>query len=163
MSVARVFGSDNNRYRAGRAVVGNVARGERVSGESVGRAGGAARGHAPRARVCVYVYLLSRVRVRFSQTRRTDGRNEQAALVDGSGGVCDYRGIRSPYIRIYTAAAEAAAAAATTTLYAGAGGGEVMDPSVLSAMDRDALKKQIENMRYQSTMDRWPLSRSIQA
>jgi len=26
-----------------------------------------------------------------------------------------------------------------------------------------ALKKQIENMRYQSTMDRWPLSRSIQA
>ncbi|XP_050433358.1 guanine nucleotide-binding protein subunit gamma-e [Adelges cooleyi] len=38
-----------------------------------------------------------------------------------------------------------------------------MDPSVLSAMDRDALKKQIENMRYQSTMDRWPLSRSIQA
>jgi len=46
---------------------------------------------------------------------------------------------------------------------AGAGGGKVMDPSVLSAMDRDALKKQIENMRYQSTMDRWPLSRSIQA
>jgi len=27
--------------------------------------------------------------------------NEQAALVDGSGGVCDYRGIRSLYIRIY--------------------------------------------------------------
>jgi len=34
--------------------------------------------------------------------RRPDGRtDEQAALVDGSGGVCDYRGIRSPYIRIY--------------------------------------------------------------
>lgn len=34
--------------------------------------------------------------------RRTNERtNEQAALVDGSGGVCDYRGIRSLYIRIY--------------------------------------------------------------
>lgn len=33
---------------------------------------------------------------------KPDGRtDEQAALVDGSGGVCDYRGIRSPYIRIY--------------------------------------------------------------
>lgn len=65
----------------------------------------------------------------------------------------------------YTAAAAAAVTTAVTTTYAGAGGGGggVMDPSVLSAMDRDALKKQIENMRYQSTMDRWPLSRSIQA
>lgn len=30
-------------------------------------------------------------------------------------------------------------------------------------MDRDALKKQIENMRFQATMDRWPLSKSIAA
>lgn len=74
--------------------------------------------------------------------------------------------VRSPYIYIYvycTTATAAAAAAAAASTYAGAGGGGVMDPSVLSAMDRDALKKQIENMRYQSTMDRWPLSRSIQA
>lgn len=41
-----------------------------------------------------------------------------------------------------------------------------MDPSVLqtfNAMDRDALKKQIENMKYQATMERWPLSKSIAA
>ncbi|KAK7574361.1 hypothetical protein V9T40_011552 [Parthenolecanium corni] len=38
-----------------------------------------------------------------------------------------------------------------------------MDASVLSAMDKDALKKQIENMKYQSTMERWPLSKSIEA
>ncbi|KAI5698310.1 guanine nucleotide-binding protein subunit gamma-e isoform X2 [Diaphorina citri] len=38
-----------------------------------------------------------------------------------------------------------------------------MDPSVLAAMDKDALKKQIENMKYQATMERWPLSKSIQA
>ena len=38
-----------------------------------------------------------------------------------------------------------------------------MDASVLSAMDKDALKKQIENMKYQSTMERWLLSRSIEA
>lgn len=35
--------------------------------------------------------------------------------------------------------------------------------SVLSAMDRDALKKQIENMKYQASMERWPLSKSIAA
>ena len=38
-----------------------------------------------------------------------------------------------------------------------------MDPSVLAAMDKDALKKQIENMKYQATMERWPLSKSIAA
>ncbi|XP_078039935.1 guanine nucleotide-binding protein subunit gamma-e [Augochlora pura] len=38
-----------------------------------------------------------------------------------------------------------------------------MDPSVLANMDKDALKKQIENMRYQVSMERWPLSRSIAA
>lgn len=38
-----------------------------------------------------------------------------------------------------------------------------MDPSVLATMDRDALKKQIENMKYQATMERWPLSKSIAA
>lgn len=38
-----------------------------------------------------------------------------------------------------------------------------MDPSILNAMDKDALTKQIHNMRYQSTMERWPLSKSIQA
>ncbi|RWS16372.1 guanine nucleotide-binding protein subunit gamma-e-like protein, partial [Dinothrombium tinctorium] len=31
------------------------------------------------------------------------------------------------------------------------------------AMDKDTLRKQIENMRYQAQMDRWPLSKSIQA
>lgn len=39
----------------------------------------------------------------------------------------------------------------------------VMDPSVVAAMDKDALKKQIENMKYQATMERWPLSKSIAA
>ncbi|PBC32931.1 Guanine nucleotide-binding protein subunit gamma-e [Apis cerana cerana] len=38
-----------------------------------------------------------------------------------------------------------------------------MDPSVLANMDKDALKKQIENMKYQVEMDRWPLSKSIVA
>ncbi|KAG5674492.1 hypothetical protein PVAND_004455 [Polypedilum vanderplanki] len=38
-----------------------------------------------------------------------------------------------------------------------------MDPSILANMDREALKKQIENMKYQATMERWPLSKSIQA
>ncbi|XP_076281012.1 guanine nucleotide-binding protein subunit gamma-e isoform X2 [Lasioglossum baleicum] len=38
-----------------------------------------------------------------------------------------------------------------------------MDPSVLANMDKDALKKQIENMKYQASMERWPLSRSIAA
>lgn len=57
-----------------------------------------ARG-ACRVRVCTYTNPCARgARMRFSQTRRTDG---PTALVDGSGGVCDYRGIRSPYIRIY--------------------------------------------------------------
>ncbi|KAH8250913.1 hypothetical protein KR038_004595 [Drosophila bunnanda] len=36
-----------------------------------------------------------------------------------------------------------------------------MDPSALQNMDRDALKKQIENMKYQASMERWPLSKSI--
>lgn len=42
-------------------------------------------------------------RIFTTTTNPTNGRrtNEQAALVDGSGGVCDYRGIRSLYIRIY--------------------------------------------------------------
>jgi len=76
-----------------------TARDERVGGER--RLGG--RGGCVCVCVCARVRVLSRVRVRFSQTRRTDGgrTNEQAALVDGSGGVCDYRGIRSLYIRIY--------------------------------------------------------------
>lgn len=39
----------------------------------------------------------------------------------------------------------------------------IMDPSVLATMDRDALKKQIENMKYQASMERWPLSKSIAA
>ncbi|CAN8002670.1 unnamed protein product [Ixodes hexagonus] len=30
-------------------------------------------------------------------------------------------------------------------------------------MDKDSLKKQIENLRYQAQMERWPLSKSIQA
>lgn len=38
-----------------------------------------------------------------------------------------------------------------------------MDPSVIATMDRDALKKQIENMKYQASMERWPLSKSIAA
>ncbi|XP_034180471.1 guanine nucleotide-binding protein subunit gamma-e isoform X2 [Osmia lignaria lignaria] len=38
-----------------------------------------------------------------------------------------------------------------------------MDPSVLANMDKDALKKQIENMKYQASMERWPLSKSIAA
>ncbi|KAF3422519.1 hypothetical protein E2986_13579 [Frieseomelitta varia] len=38
-----------------------------------------------------------------------------------------------------------------------------MDPSVLANMDKDALKKQIENMKYQADMERWPLSKSIVA
>ncbi|XP_049855364.1 guanine nucleotide-binding protein subunit gamma-e [Schistocerca gregaria] len=38
-----------------------------------------------------------------------------------------------------------------------------LDASVLAAMDKDALKKQIENMKYQATMERWPLSKSIAA
>jgi len=38
-----------------------------------------------------------------------------------------------------------------------------MENSSAAAMDKDALKKQIENMKYQATMERWPLSRSIAA
>ena len=38
-----------------------------------------------------------------------------------------------------------------------------MDPSVLANMDKDGLRKQIENMKYQANMDRWPLSKSIAA
>jgi guanine nucleotide-binding protein G(I)/G(S)/G(O) subunit gamma-13 len=38
-----------------------------------------------------------------------------------------------------------------------------MDASVIANMDRDALKKQIDNMKYQASMERWPLSKSIQA
>jgi len=38
-----------------------------------------------------------------------------------------------------------------------------MDSSVLDNMDKDQLRKQIENMKYQATMDRWPLSKSIAA
>lgn len=30
-------------------------------------------------------------------------------------------------------------------------------------MDKDALKKQIENLRHQAHMERWPLSKSIQS
>lgn len=30
-------------------------------------------------------------------------------------------------------------------------------------MDKETLRKQIENMRFQAMMDRWPLSKSIQA
>lgn len=36
-----------------------------------------------------------------------------------------------------------------------------MDASVLDNMDKDQLRKQIENMKYQATMERWPLSKSI--
>lgn len=39
----------------------------------------------------------------------------------------------------------------------------MLDPSVVATMDKDALKKQIENMKYQATMERWPLSKSITA
>jgi len=38
-----------------------------------------------------------------------------------------------------------------------------MDSSVLDNMDKDQLRKQIENMKYQASMDRWPLSKSIAA
>jgi hypothetical protein len=38
-----------------------------------------------------------------------------------------------------------------------------MDASIIANMDRDALKKQIDNMQYQASMERWPLSKSIQA
>lgn len=38
-----------------------------------------------------------------------------------------------------------------------------MEASILAAMDKDALKKQIENMKYQASMERWPLSKSIAA
>ena len=30
-------------------------------------------------------------------------------------------------------------------------------------MDRDAIKQQISNMTYQAKMERWPLSKSIEA
>lgn len=43
------------------------------------------------------------------------------------------------------------------------GAAVTMDPSVLATMDKDALKKQIENMKYQASMERWPLSKSIAA
>jgi len=38
-----------------------------------------------------------------------------------------------------------------------------LDLSVVAQMDKDMLKKQIENMKYQATMERWPLSKSIAA
>jgi len=38
-----------------------------------------------------------------------------------------------------------------------------MDASVLDNMDKEQLRKQIENMKYQATMERWPLSKSIAA
>ncbi|CAK9821304.1 hypothetical protein ANTRET_LOCUS61 [Anthophora retusa] len=38
-----------------------------------------------------------------------------------------------------------------------------MDPSVLANMDEDPLRKQIENLKYQASMERWFLSRSIAA
>merc|ERR1711911_565829 len=34
-----------------------------------------------------------------------------------------------------------------------------LDLSVVAQMDKDMLKKQIENMKYQATMERWPLSK----
>merc|ERR1712212_1081882 len=34
---------------------------------------------------------------------------------------------------------------------------------VLDNMDKDQLRKQIENMKYQASMERWPLSKSITA
>lgn len=43
------------------------------------------------------------------------------------------------------------------------GAAVIMDPSILATMDKDALKKQIENMKYQASMERWPLSKSIAA
>ncbi|KAK2589305.1 hypothetical protein KPH14_007856 [Odynerus spinipes] len=43
------------------------------------------------------------------------------------------------------------------------GAAVTMDPSVLATMDKDALKKQIENMKYQAAMERWALSKSIAA
>jgi len=38
-----------------------------------------------------------------------------------------------------------------------------LDLAILAQMDKDMLKKQIENMKFQATMDRWPLSKSIAA
>lgn len=38
-----------------------------------------------------------------------------------------------------------------------------LDLSILAQMDKDMLKKQIENMKFQATMERWPLSKSIAA
>jgi hypothetical protein len=39
-----------------------------------------------------------------------------------------------------------------------------MDSSLATAnMDREMLKRQIENMKYQAQMERWPLSKSIAA
>eukprot|EP00094_Tigriopus_californicus_P006450 TCALIF_06212-PA protein Name:"Similar to Ggamma30A Guanine nucleotide-binding protein subunit gamma-e (Drosophila melanogaster)" AED:0.02 eAED:0.02 QI:308/1/1/1/0/0.5/2/938/80 len=33
----------------------------------------------------------------------------------------------------------------------------------LNSMDRESLKQQISNMNYQAKMERWPLSKSIEA
>lgn len=38
-----------------------------------------------------------------------------------------------------------------------------LDLAILAQMDKDMLKKQIENMKFQATMERWPLSKSIAA
>lgn len=38
-----------------------------------------------------------------------------------------------------------------------------MDPTIVAGLDKDALKRQIDNMKAQSTMERWALSKSIPA
>ncbi|XP_066257600.1 guanine nucleotide-binding protein subunit gamma-e [Euwallacea similis] len=38
-----------------------------------------------------------------------------------------------------------------------------MDSVSLATMDKDALRKQIDNLKYQASMERWTLSKSIAA
>ncbi|ERL83744.1 hypothetical protein D910_01044 [Dendroctonus ponderosae] len=38
-----------------------------------------------------------------------------------------------------------------------------MDSASLATMDKDALRKQIDNLKYQASMERWTLSKSIAA
>lgn len=38
-----------------------------------------------------------------------------------------------------------------------------MDSASLTTMDKDALRKQIDNLKYQASMERWTLSKSIAA
>ena len=102
--------------------------------------------------VVVRVSLVARVSIfkrLVAQSRRRAYVTVARALLTASVDI-DFVQAQAPHV--LPAAARLTGGAAVT-----------MDPSVLANMDKDALRKQIENMKYQASMERWPLSKSIAA